>query len=229
MYIDEWFDKDFYGELPLGYHTNFTFGQLFWTHTYYPHEHLELWRPIPNPDEPTKSIANAFQLQAAGKDAFNRKFPLHAPQLETNEEFIVIRAKKRPVILLQSESGLPEGENKGYRGRFHRRRCIVAQVFGLSDVTTGRTEFNPSLIDRVRKMEFPELLFLPKRPGILDVDSMLRLDELQSVFIPHLEPTRVALSNEVANILRRQFQFLIARNAPSAYTELREMLLNEQA
>jgi hypothetical protein len=39
MFIDEWFDKDFYKQLPLGYHTqaNFAFAQFFWTHAYYPH------------------------------------------------------------------------------------------------------------------------------------------------------------------------------------------------
>jgi hypothetical protein len=142
MYIDDWFGTGFYRQLPLGFHANFTFGQLFWTHAYYPHENLELWRPVPNPDEPTKSIAQVFQLQSAGKDAFSRRFPLHVPPLETNEEFIVVRAKIRPVILLQPEGELPTADNKGYRGRFHRRRCLVGQVFGLSDVTTAA----PSLV-----------------------------------------------------------------------------------
>jgi hypothetical protein len=35
-------------------------------------------------------------------------------------------------------------------------------------------------------MEFPELMFLPKRSGFLEVDSMLRLDEMQSVFSGHI-------------------------------------------
>ena len=30
-------------------------------------------------------------------DAFSRSLPLHVPRLETNEEFIVVRAKVRPV------------------------------------------------------------------------------------------------------------------------------------
>jgi hypothetical protein len=54
-------------------------------------------------------------------------------------------------------------------------------------------EFNPTLIDRVRKMEFPELMFLPRKPGFLEVDSFLRLDEMQSGFRPHLEARPLAL------------------------------------
>jgi hypothetical protein len=105
MFVDEWFSVDFYIQLPLGYHNpgNFRFGQFFKTHAYYPHEHLELWRPLPDPSEPTKTIASKFQIVGAGKDAFRRGLPLHVPKLETNEEFIVVRAKERPVVLIQPE------------------------------------------------------------------------------------------------------------------------------
>ena len=86
MFIDEWFGDNFYKKLPLGYHNpaNFCFGQVFWTHAYYPHENLELWRPVPDPAEPTKTIASQFRITAAGKDAFSRSLPLHVPRLETN-------------------------------------------------------------------------------------------------------------------------------------------------
>ena len=57
-------------------------------------------------------------------------------------------------------------------------------------------------------------------------DSLLRLDELQSVFTPNLEPTRLALGDEVEKVLRGQLQFLFARTGPTDYTELRELLLN---
>lgn len=226
MFIDEWFEKNFYQDLPLGYRspTNFRFGQVFQTHAYYPHENLQLWRPVPEPGEPTKTIASRFQLIAAPSDAFRRSLPLHAPKLETNEEFIVVRAKERPVILIQPEA--PIGfDNRGYRGTVERHRCLVAKVFGLADTKTGRSEFSPVFVDRVRKMEYPQLFFLPKRPGVLEVDSILRLDELQSVFTPHLDPHQVALADEVAQVLRYQFQFLWTGFGPSTYTELREFLL----
>src|SRR5258708_27196534 len=115
MYIDEWFKDDFYKKLPLGYHHQFSFGQFFKTHAYYPHENLELWRPVPDPAEPTKTIASQFRITAAGTDAFRRVLPLHAPKLETNEEFIVIRAKARPVVLIQAEFPLACVNNRGFR------------------------------------------------------------------------------------------------------------------
>jgi hypothetical protein len=226
MFVDEWFGTDFYTQLPLGFHNpaNFRFGQFFKTHAYYPHENLELWRPIPDPAEPTRTIASKFQLVSAGKDAFRRGLPLHAPKLETNEEFIVVRAKERPVVLVQPELEIGL-QNRGYRGRIHRRRCLVAQIFGLADVKTGQAEFSPEFVHRVRKMEYPQLLFLPKAPGVLEVDSFLRLDELQSVFTPHLQPAQTTLGDELNEILRDQLQFLIAGKGPNEYTKLREMIL----
>src|SRR5207253_6482630 len=53
---------------------------------------------------------------------------------------------------------------------------------------------------------------LPTTVGPLPVDSMLRLDELQSVFTPHLQPTQCSLGDEATEILRGQFQYLISRS-----------------
>jgi len=226
MFIDEWFGDDFYKKLPLGYHRNYSLGQIFKTHAYYPHENLEIWRPIPDPTEPTKTIASNFQITAAGSDAFKRGIPLASPKLETNEEFLVVRAKIRPVVLVMPEAPPFGVENRGYRGKIQRHLCLVAQVFGLVDIRTGREEFNPSFVERVRKMEFPELMFVPAKSGFLDVDSLIRLDELQSVFSANLEPSQLALSDAVSDILSGQLQFLLTKTGPTNYTELREMLLH---
>jgi hypothetical protein len=226
FFIDDYFGENFYKKLPLGYHSHFSFGQIFRTQAYYPHENLQLWRPIPDPNEPTKTIASAFQIVAAGQDAFRRTIPLAAPKLETNEEFIVVRAKVRPVLLVVPELPPLGVQAQGYRGKIQRRRCLVAQIFGLADTKTGIAEFSPTFVDRVRKMEFPELMFLAHNTGPLSVDSLLRLDELQSVFTPHLEPTQYSLGDEAIDVLQGQVQYLMSRQGPSRYTELRELLMN---
>jgi len=103
----------------------------------------------------------------------------------------------------------------------------VAQVFGLADAKTGAPEFNPLFVDRVRKMEFPQLMFLPQQAGVFDVDSLLRLDEAQSVFVPHLQATQFCLADDVADVLRHQINFLLTAIGPNDFTELREVLLND--
>jgi len=38
-------------------------------------------------------------------------------------------------------------------------------MFRFADPKTGREEFNPTFVERVRKMEFPQLMFLPAALG----------------------------------------------------------------
>jgi len=76
-------------------------------------------------------------------------------------------------------------------------------------------------------MEFPQLMFLPQQVGVFEVDSMLRLDEAQSLFVPHLEATQFCLGDEVTTVLRHQINFLLTGTGPNDYTELREVLLND--
>lgn len=80
MFIDEWFGEDFYKNLPLGYHNpaNFCFGQVSWTHAYYPHENLELWRPVPDPAEPTKTIASQFRRSRGERCVQSELSPAHS-------------------------------------------------------------------------------------------------------------------------------------------------------
>ncbi len=102
-------------------------------------------------------------------------------------------------------------DNRGYRGKFARSLCVVSQVFGIADTETGATKFAPVLIDRVRKLEYPQIMFLPQLPGVFPVDGMLRLDQLQSVFVPHLEATPHCLCDEAQTILKAQLQYLYQR------------------
>jgi hypothetical protein len=59
------------------------------------------------------------------------------------------------------------------------------------------------------------------------VDSMLRLDETQSVFVPHLEAKPFCLGDDVIAVLRHQPAFLQTQIGPNDYTDLREVLMNE--
>jgi hypothetical protein len=103
----------------------------------YTFETLELWRPIIDPNEPTRTIASQFRISSAGTDAFRRSIPLASPKLETNEEFVVVKGKLRPVMLIQPEAADMAIDNRGYRGKVQRKKSLVAQVFGLVDTKTG--------------------------------------------------------------------------------------------
>jgi len=227
MFIDELFSDDFYKKLALNYarHDAYCFGQFFWTHAYYPHENLELWRPISDPSEPTKTIAREFQIVSSAPDKFSRSLPLGAPPLKTNEEFLVIRAKVRPVVLIFPEIPISLNTEKEQR-KVVRKRCLVAQVFSLKDTNTRQPKFSQEFVDRVRRLEYPQFMFLPEKSGLLEVDSLLRLDECQSVFTKHLQPYQWALNNDLQDLLRGQLQALFNGDSQNTYGDYREMILN---
>ena len=198
MFLDEWFEKDYYKQLPLGYHVQSSYqpGQFFWTHLLYTVENLELWRAVLDPNEPTKTIATDFRITAAGRDAFKRSLPLAVPHLETNEEFIVTRAKKRPVLLIQPQAADMAVDNKGYKGKVQRKKCLVAPIYGLADPKTGTPDFNPAFVDRVRKMEFPQgITLVAWNPADLPVSRPGRTERPADLWVrcvSNSSPSRVS-------------------------------------
>src|ERR1017187_126073 len=73
--------------------------------------------------------------------------------------------------------------------------CPVALVYSAVN-DAGDSKFPAEFIERVRRLEYRQFLFLPKG-GPLTVDSLARFDEIQSVAENQLEPTEYALSTEV--------------------------------
>jgi hypothetical protein len=99
----------FYEPVGASYRGVYERGQIFWSHVHYADEDLKLWRPT-GLDESATTV-NSFKIENAPGDAFNRNFPLFIPPLETQEEFLVVKAKRRPVIMLSPAPG-----NPGIRG-----------------------------------------------------------------------------------------------------------------
>src|SRR5262245_10310178 len=122
---------DYYLDVGPNYRNAPERGQICWTHINYAEESLMLWRPTGT--DPSKTTVNSFKIENSPGDAFNRSNPLYIPPLESHEEFVVVKAKKRPVILLNpipSEPGI-RGLRQG--GRIYRRICVVAPIFSLVD------------------------------------------------------------------------------------------------
>ena len=199
-----------------------TFGQIFRVPAYYPHSRLQVWRP--KVFDPKLSIASDFNLEVP-KDAFARRLPYTAPPLATNEEFLGIKAKKRPVILIQPPdpklSTVPP-----IRGgaKLVRNVAPVGLLYSAVDAAQ-MSKFDPAFLDRVRLLEYPQFLFIPSS-GPVVVDSLARFDELQSVDITNLEPTGYTLNPEIVSILKSQISFLLTGLGGEGFqdwaTQLRE-------
>jgi hypothetical protein len=181
------------------------FGQIFRVPAYYPHSRLQVWRP--KVFDPKLNIAGDFNLEVP-KDAFARRLPNTAPPLATNEEFLGIKAKKRPVILIRPPdpklSTVPP-----IRGgaKLVRNIAPVGLLYSAVDAAQS-SKFDTAFLDRVRVLEYPQFLFIPSS-GPVVVDSLARFDDLQSVDVANLEPTGYTLNPEIVIILKSQISFLL--------------------
>ncbi len=199
------------------------FGHLYVTATEYPPEDLRLWRPVGYDNDVAKSYANTFGITIPSDDAFRRKYPLSNPRLKINEEFIVTRSKPRPVLMLLCPRAIDEPQQKG-TGRVWRPLCLVAPIFSLEFPNTANEKFSPHFVDRVRKLEFPQLMFLPKYKDALTVDSLARLDECQSVSINALRPLGVTLNEPARKLLRSQLRYLMGDQYEGDFHVYRECI-----
>jgi hypothetical protein len=222
-FLDEVMGNCFASGAPTA-HENFAFGQLFWTHAYYPHGLLQLWRPA---DENRKmQIASNFNVTSGLPDAFNRTLPYSSPYLAIDEEFIVIRAKRRPVVMIQPpDASLTSIRGRDVRMKIARHLCVIAPLYSLED-DVGYSKAPQEFINRIRQLEYPQFLFLPKG-GPLMRDSFLRVDELQSVTINNLEQTNYCLSADLKQVFRSQVSYYLTGLGDDDFNGYRALLKDE--
>ena len=218
--------ENFYEPVGDRFRETYERGQLFWTHIGYAREDLQLWRP--SGLDVSQTSANHFMIEQAGADAFSRSLPLYMPRLEIREEFVVVRAKKRPVILVSPLPPDPGISPLRKGGKIYRSLCVVAPVYSFVNRDTEQVKYPQSFIDQVRMLTYPEFLFLPKVSGVLRCDSYARLSEIQAVYQPHLEPCNLRLREAVRLILEGQMQFLISGSYGGEFQLCREQLLNQE-
>jgi len=220
-YLDEVFDS-YYNPIGPKYRSSYLFGQFFWTHVLYALENLEFWRPV-DYDE-TKTHPTEFEIATSTDDAFNRPAPLYTPKLEIDEELIVLRAKRRPVILIvpaPERIALPQIRGGG---RVHRNLAIVAPLYSVA-TKEGKAKYHPDFINMIRTLEFPHLFFCPSYLPIRD--SICRLDSIQTSFLSHLEPIDLRLCDEVLNVFKGQLEHHLTGRYYGEYRDWRGLLYGD--
>lgn len=220
-FFDEIVDS-FFEKVGEGFGGAFERGQLFWTHIFYHQEDLRFWRPK-DYDE-TRTYASEFILTTATKDAFNRQTPLYAPKLQINEEFPVVIAKRRPVILILPVPERIEIFEVRGGGKVNLNLCLVVPLYGVEDVD-GKAKYRTEFIDRIRKLEFPHLSFVPERRLKGLKNSICRIDRIQACYPNQMEAIDIKLSNEVLGVLKGQIEFFLTERYDDYYQLYREECL----
>jgi hypothetical protein len=216
--IPEPFEK-----LGVDYCANLKPGQICKAPVLYAYENAEIWRPTVFDDSGT--AATNFSVIPAPGDAYKKPNILNSPRLEAYEEFPVLRAKSRPVVLLTPCP--PDINLPGVRGsgKINRHLCYVSPCYGLADAM-NKARFQEAFIKKVRLLEYPQFMFLPKS-AYLEKDSLLRLDSIQHVYRNQLIPSQWCLSDEMVRILLGQITYLFTKVYGGDYQFYRNSLMVE--
>ena len=212
---------DFYEKLGLDYRATLRPSQICTAPVLYSYENAQVWRP--SRFDGSQTNATDFQIVSQPGDAYRQSSTIHTPRLEPYEEFPVIRAKVRPVLVLVPEpSPITIQEIRG-GGRINRHLCLVAPCYSVVD-RMGKAKYTTGFLERVCHLEFPQFLFLPQC-ACLPNDSLCRLDSIQHVFRGQLEPTQWTLASEIRKIVSGQLNFLFTGTYDAEYKIARDMLL----
>jgi hypothetical protein len=182
----------------------------------------KFWRP--DAYSIAGTAASSFCIERVKSDAYRRSLPLAEPKLETDEEFPVIRSKRRPLVLLSDLAQPIKEQFVAQDKHLCRKVAVFAPVYGVLK-KDGTAKFSSVMIDRIRKLEYPHLFFLPKTAGALTEDSILRFDYLQTLFLSHLEAYDFRLNDDILQIVDGILRFLFLKSYEGNYKILRDELI----
>jgi len=215
--LDELIDE-FYTKMGLDFRANLRPGQICSAPVLYSNENAEIWRPSRYDGSQTQ--ATDFRQIAKPGNAYKEARVIHTPRLDPYEEFPVIRAKCRPVILLAPDP--PVIDVRPDIMKLDKHLCLVAPCYSVVD-QMGKSKIDPGVLDRVRRLEFPQFLFLPKTAALTN-DSLLRLDSIHHTYRAQLDPTQWRLSMDVWRIVSGQLEFIFSGICGGEFKAARDIL-----
>lgn len=221
-YLDELISH-YYSKIGETYRSSLKSGQLVRTHFFYGFEDLDAWRPKSLDD--SKTIATSFEICPSPPDKFKKRTPLSAPPLATNEKFIVVKAKPRPAIIITLPTSEISIKDIRGGGKINLDLILIAPLFSLEG-ENDKAKYPEEFVNRVRRIKYPHLFFLPKYEQLDIKNSLCRFDRISPAYLTHLEPEDLCLNKEVFDIFFSQLQCYLTDTIEGDYKTAYE-LLNE--
>jgi hypothetical protein len=217
MEVDEFaLVKQYYLSATIREQNEYTRGQLYWCPCLYLDPKLRVLDSsdiAPHNHRPPK-----WKTRTIDPRQFNVPThpPLTNPRLEADEEFVVLAAKRRPVILLSSQT-----EPWKYRGGEIRQECfLVAPMYSFDETDP------PKVRVRIRALAYRELFYLPGHDPLRIRESYVRFDRVQVVPKGWLERRKVCLHPDALYLLTAWFQYYLTGVAETFMIEYRAELMD---
>ena len=122
--------------------------------------------------------------------------PNHELGIHSGERAAIVRAKRRPVILISLV-----GTGRADSIRTQDECYLVAPVYSFSGDET-RLSYSQAFIERVKAYEYWHLFYLPAHTPARIRESFIRLDRIQAIHKGLLEQMPVMLSDDVQDLFQ---------------------------
>lgn len=204
-------------------------GQFCWI----PVTHLD---PIPRildveRADPQEHYATKFSIRNMTDGDFKKKtrLPIKVLSLRETEELVIHRAKRRPAIIISSETTIFDDVKSLLQqmGRKHlqEENLIVAPLYS---VESGDHEggFPPVMVARIRALMYKQFFFCPRENSPLTADSIMRLDRLHAVTpnYPAYIPEPHSLSIEALGVLMAILRSLFGAKEEPEFKALKDLV-----
>ncbi|MBI2907050.1 MAG: hypothetical protein HYX92_05280 [Chloroflexi bacterium] len=150
------------------------------------------------------------------REALFNHTPVHELQLASDEEFLVIKAKKRPLVILSER-------NEGWGAAADRTRekaVTCAPMYSFHERDTR--EFR----DRVYACEYPCWVYVPKHDALHVKEGFLRLDRLQVIEESCLEPIPKALTESALYAVSEWLRYYLRGEIDPLFLDYRRQCLD---
>lgn len=152
-------------------------GHIYQVPIFYTQTELVVARPLHN-GEPGQMLP--ADIVASPRDLFRHR-SYSRLRLAADEEFVIVKAKQRPVIVLSNDEV-----------NTHSDSILVVPLYGA-------VNYRPEFVQRVQEREYPGFVYLAPDADLGRKAAIVRFDHLQSVARPLLVPkplavTRIALT-----------------------------------
>jgi hypothetical protein len=142
--------------------------------------------------------------------------PVHELNLEHDEEFLVIKAKRRLLVIFSQEPA--PWPSAGNRLRELGYVCLPAYSFHTP-------EDLPEFMTRVRAHEYPWWIHLPADSTVGLKEGFIRLDRMQLIEKQILQPIPVSLTPNALFFISEWLHFYLSGEIDSSFLQDRQELV----
>jgi hypothetical protein len=205
--------QEYYRQIKIGQAKQLGKGVLGWAPAYYLPETLTTLELVHY--NPSNELQNRYAVAKPQSNILFNHTPVHELHLESNEELLVIKAKRRKFVILCEAPDY----GSGGESRLCERCCI-----GLPLWTFHPTDSEDFKL-RIKALEYPWWIYLPEAKALGMQEGFVRLDRFLVIPLPLMEPLPLSLSEDAMYLVTEWFRYYSTGQIDPLFMEDRTALI----